>query len=86
MRDTVTGKDRDDLLKWVKFSGASWMKDGSGFFYSRFDEPKPGDELKGKVEFQKLFFHKLGTPQSADTLIYERKDHAGNRLVTADDV
>src|ERR1043166_9032818 len=51
------------------------MKDGSGFFYSRFDEPKAGEELKGKVEFQKLFFHKLGTPQSADTLIYERKDH-----------
>jgi prolyl oligopeptidase len=75
VRDTVTGKDRDDLLKWVKFSGASWMKDGSGFFYSRFDEPKAGEELKGKVEFQKLYFHKLGTPQSEDTLIYERKDH-----------
>ncbi len=75
VRDTVTGKDREDLIQWVKFSGASWMKDGSGFFYSRFDEPKTGDELKGKVEFQKLYFHKLGTPQSADTLIYERKDH-----------
>ena len=76
VRDTVTGKDRDDLIRWVKFSGASWMKDGSGFFYSRFDEPKAGEELKGKVEFQKLCFHKLGTPQSADTLIYERADHA----------
>jgi prolyl oligopeptidase len=74
--DVATGKDRDDLVKWVKFSGAAWMKDGSGFFYSRFDEPKSGDVLKGKVEFQKLFFHKIGTPQSADTLIYERKDHA----------
>ncbi|MEO6785374.1 MAG: prolyl oligopeptidase family serine peptidase [Chthoniobacteraceae bacterium] len=76
VRDVATGKDRDDIIKWVKFSGASWMKDGSGFFYSRFDEPKAGEELKGKVEFQKLCFHKLGTPQSADTLIYERKDHA----------
>jgi len=76
VRDVATGKDRDDLLKWVKFSGASWMKDGSGFFYSRYDEPKPGDELKGKVEFQKLYFHKLGTPQSNDALIYERADHA----------
>ena len=75
VRDTATGKDRDDVIQWVKFSGASWMKDGSGFFYSRFDEPKSGEELKGKVEFQKLYFHKLGTPQSADTLIYERKDH-----------
>ncbi len=76
VREVATGKDREDVIKWVKFSGASWMKDGSGFFYSRFDEPKSGEELKGKVEFQKLYFHKLGTPQSADTLIYERKDHA----------
>ncbi len=76
VRDTATGKDREDVIKWVKFSGASWMKDGSGFFYSRFDEPKSGEELKGKVEFQKLYFHKLGTPQSADTLTYERADHA----------
>ena len=75
VREVATGKDRDDLIKWVKFSGASWVKDGSGFFYSRFDEPKTGEELKGKVEFQKLYFHKLGTSQSADTLIYERKDH-----------
>ena len=76
VRDVETGADRDDLVKWVKFSGASWMKDGSGFFYSRYDEPKAGDELKGKVEFQKLFFHKLGTAQSVDMLIHERKDHA----------
>ena len=76
VREVETGKDRDDLLKWVKFSGASWMKDGSGFFYSRYDEPKAGDVLKGKNEFQKLYFHRLGTAQSADTLVYERKDHA----------
>jgi len=76
VRDVVTCRDLDDVIKWVKFSGASWRKDGSGFFYSRFDEPKAGEELKGKVEFQKLYFHKLGTPQGADTLIYERKDHA----------
>ncbi len=76
VREVATGRDRDDVIKWVKFSGASWMKDGSGFFYSRYDEPKAGDELKGKVEFQKLYFHRIGTPQSADTLVYERKDHA----------
>ena len=76
VRDVATGKDLDDVVKWVKFSGASWAKDGSGFFYSRFNEPKEGDALKGKNEFQKLFFHKIGTAQSADTLIYERKDHA----------
>ena len=76
VRDVTTGKDLDDVVKWVKFSGASWAKDGSGFYYSRFDEPKSGDTLKGKNEFQKLYFHKIGTLQSADTLIYERKEHA----------
>ena len=76
VRDVATGKDLADVVKWVKFCNASWAKDGSGFFYSRFDEPKAGDALKGKNEFQKLFFHKIGTEQAADTLIYERKDHA----------
>jgi len=76
VRDIATGKDLDDRIRWVKFSEASWLKDGSGFFYSRFDEPKEGAALTGKNEFQKLFFHRLGTPQSADTLVYERKDRA----------
>ena len=75
VRDIATGKDLDDDLRWVKFSGLSWMKDGSGFFYSRYDEPKKGAALTEKNEFHKLFFHKLGTAQSADTLIYERRDH-----------
>jgi len=75
LKDIDSGQDREDVIHWVKFSGASWMKDGSGFFYSRYDEPKAGDTLKGKNEFQKLYFHKIGTPQSADTLVYERKDH-----------
>lgn len=76
VRDIATGKDLDDRVRWVKFSEASWLKDGSGFFYSRFDQPKEGATLTGKNEFQKLFFHRIGTPQSADTLVYERKDHA----------
>jgi prolyl oligopeptidase len=75
VRDVATGCDLDDLVKWSKFSGASWTKDGTGFFYSRFDEPKAGEERKGVVEYQKLFFHKLGTPQSEDQLVYERADH-----------
>jgi prolyl oligopeptidase len=74
IRDIDTGKDREDLLKWSKFSGASWTKDGSGFYYSRYDEPKTGEERKGVVEYQKLYFHKLGTSQSDDQLIYERRD------------
>lgn len=76
VRNVATGKDLEDVIRWIKFSGASWAKDGSGFYYSRYAEPAAGDALKGKNEFQKLYFHKLGTPQSADTLIYERTDHA----------
>ncbi len=76
VREVATGVERDDLVEWVKFSGASWTKDGSGFFYSRFDAPRAGEEKKGVNEFQKLYFHKLGTKQAQDTLIYERRDHA----------
>ena len=73
VRDVETGKDLSDQLKWVKFSGASWTHDDSGFYYSRYDEPK-GDSLKDTNYFQKVYFHKLGTPQSADVLVYERPD------------
>ena len=74
VRDVATGKDTGDHLKWVKFSGISWAKDGSGFYYSRYEAPPEGAALTQKNEFQKLCFHKIGTPQSEDTLIYERKD------------
>ncbi len=73
VRAVNSGKDLSDHLKWVKFSGASWTPDGKGFFYSRYDEPK-GDALKGINYFQKLYYHKLGTPQSEDVLVYERPD------------
>jgi prolyl oligopeptidase len=73
VRDVETGKDLSDHLKWVKFSGASWAHDNSGFFYNRYDEPK-GDSLKETNYFQKIYFHKIGTPQSDDTLVYERPD------------
>ncbi len=73
VRDVETGKDLSDDLKWVKFSGASWSADNQGFYYSRYDEPKD-DTLKGTNYFQKVFYHRLGTPQSADLLVYERPD------------
>lgn len=73
VRDVGTGKDLSDNLKWVKFSGTSWTPDGKGFFYSRYDEPKQ-DSLKGTNYFQKLYYHRLGTEQSEDTLVYERPD------------
>jgi prolyl oligopeptidase len=73
VRDVETGKDLSDDLKWVKFSGVSWTRDGKAFFYSRYDEPK-ADMLKGTNYFQKVYYHKLATPQSEDVLVYERPD------------
>ncbi len=73
--DVATGKNTDDHLKWVKFSGLSWRRDGTGFFYSRYDEPKDGNSLKTANTFQKLYFHRLGTKQSEDLAIYQDKDH-----------
>ena len=74
VRDVETAADRDDHLLWVKFSGASWTKDGAGFFYSRYDEPDPDTMLEEANYYQKLFYHRLGTPQSEDVLVYERPD------------
>src|ERR1700693_4119868 len=74
VRDIDTGKDLADDLKWVKFSGASWTKDNKGFYYSRYDEPT-GATLRDTNYFQKLYYHRLGTAQSEDKLIYERPDN-----------
>ncbi|MEW6763540.1 MAG: prolyl oligopeptidase family serine peptidase [Pseudomonadota bacterium] len=74
VRDIETGKDIDDHIKWVKFSSTAWTKDGKGFFYSRYDEPKEATKLADVNYFQKLYFHRIGTPQSADTLVYDRPD------------
>ncbi len=74
VRDVATGKDLPDLLKWVKFSGASWNKDNKGFYYSRYDEPKD-NAMRGANYFQKLYYHSLGSAQSDDKLIYERPDN-----------
>ncbi len=74
VRDVETGRDRDDVIKWSKFSTASWTKDGEGFFYGRYPEPKEGEDLRASNYFQKLYYHKLGTPQADDALVYERPD------------
>src|ERR1700682_1398354 len=74
VRDVETGKDREDKIDWIKFSGASWMKDGSGFFYSRYDKPDEQNKLRSQVFGHKIFFHKLGTPQAEDKLVYARPD------------
>ena len=74
VRDVETGNDLSDHLKWVKFSGTSWTHDGEGFFYSRYDEPNEATKLEDINYYQKIYYHKLGTPQSADILIYHRPD------------
>jgi prolyl oligopeptidase len=75
VREIESGQDLADHVKWSKFSGASWTSDGKGFFYSRYDEPNEKTKLEDANYFQKLYYHQLGAPQSADALIYERKDH-----------
>ena len=62
-----------DELKWMKASGVAWQ--GDGFYYSRYPEPEKGHELSTKNEFQTVYFHKVGTSQSADVMIYEDKEH-----------
>jgi prolyl oligopeptidase len=64
-----------DELKWVKFSGVTWTADSRGFFYSGFDAPKEGDEFQASNTNQKLFYHRINTPQSDDTLVFHRPDH-----------
>ncbi len=74
VRDLATGQDLEDKIEWVKFSSAAWTADGRGFFYSRYDAPKDGEKLKGANYFQKLYYHRLGTPQSEDVLVTENRD------------
>jgi prolyl oligopeptidase len=62
-----------DNLKWIKASGASWY--GNGFFYSRYDAPEKGRELSSKNEYQKVYYHRVGTSQSEDELVYEDKEN-----------
>lgn len=67
--DLTTMKKLDDRLEWVKFSGAAWYKDG--FFYSRYPTPAKGTELSGANKDQKVYYHKVGTPQAQDVLVYD---------------
>ncbi len=71
VREVETNKELEDVLTWVKFSGASWYKDG--FFYSRYPENKSGNELSGKNEYHTVYYHKLGTPQPEDIIIHQNK-------------
>jgi prolyl oligopeptidase len=72
--DVTSGTTLPDDLKWIKFSGATWTRDNKGFCYSRYPEPKAGETLTGANRDMRLYYHRLGTPQSEDRLVYQRPD------------
>ncbi|GAA4004942.1 prolyl oligopeptidase family protein [Deinococcus rubellus] len=74
VRDIASGDDLPDTLHDSKFSGASWLPDASGFFYSRYDRPPEAEQLSGANFNQRLYLHRLGTQQAQDELILERPD------------
>ncbi|MBO1436189.1 prolyl oligopeptidase family serine peptidase [Meiothermus sp. CFH 77666] len=74
VREVESGQDLPDEIQWSKFSTAAWLPDSSGFFYSRYDPPAEGADYTGANYFQKVYLHKLGTPQHEDVLVYGRPD------------
>jgi prolyl oligopeptidase len=73
--DVESGKLHDERLKWVRFAGIEWKKDGTGFYYNRYPAPPPGEEHQAAALNQMVYFHRLGTPQEDDQLVYRRPDH-----------
>jgi prolyl oligopeptidase len=82
VRDIASARDLPDDVRWVKFSGASWTKDGKGFFYSRYPTPS-ADSMVGVNRFQQLYYHVVGTDQTQDPLVFEQPDQP-DRGVGAD--
>ena len=81
IRDEKTGKDHpDEKLKWVKFSNISWTNDSKGFFYSKFDPPKDA-KATGKLQNQKVYYHRVGTKQTEDQLIYKNEGNPNWQLM-----
>jgi len=74
VRELGTGRQLPDVIRWVRSLGVAWTKDGHGFFYGSHPEPRPGKALEDTVRDKKIYYHVLGTPQSADLLIYERPE------------
>ncbi|BDG05302.1 prolyl oligopeptidase family serine peptidase [Anaeromyxobacter oryzae] len=74
VRDVETGADRPDVVSWSKASRASFTRDGSGFFYSRYDAPKEGAALTAVNQDHQVWFHRLGTKQDQDRLVFRRQD------------
>jgi prolyl oligopeptidase len=74
VREVASATDLPDVVRWSKFSGAAWLHDGSGFFYSRYAAPAEGDTYSGVNKHQQVYFHVLGTTQDEDRLVYARPD------------
>ena len=74
IRNLTTGRDVVDRVDWVRFSRIAWTHDGKGFFYSRFPAPPQGKQLEAALGVHALYYHRVGTPQSKDRLIFERKE------------
>lgn len=77
VRSLVTGRDLPDRVRWTKFQVPVWTRDGRGFFYARYDAPRPGEELKSENTFQRVYYHRLGEDQERDTLVHDRPDDPG---------
>ena len=73
--DVASGKTLPDELRGPSSRAAAWTKDGRGFFYGRYEEPRQGAEFQALNFNNKLYYHRLGTPQSADALVYFRPEH-----------
>ena len=70
--ETATGRLLDDHIEWAKFTGASW--DGDGFYYSAYDRPEAGKEFSNANEYHRVYYHRIGTAQDADTVAYENRE------------
>lgn len=76
LREVATGQDATDVVQWAKFTGMSWTHDSAGFFYSSYPAPADGNpKVFTKLENRKLYYHRVGTAQAADLLVYEMPDH-----------
>ncbi len=87
IRKVDDGTDLPDVVQWVKFSGLTWNKRGTGFWYGRYDAPKAGEALTGSNKFNRIHFHKLGDAQDKDELVWQDKDHGewGFGIETSED-
>jgi prolyl oligopeptidase len=74
VRDVATATDLTDVIEWSKFTGAAWRKDGSGFYYGAPDRPEAGSELLAAESMRRIFFHRLGSPQAEDELVFATPD------------